>query len=202
MSNKIYIVMGSDAPMYGDESWVCEVFFDKEKAEKYAEIQNKLEGEMYSYYVIDKEPKEDFDLNTTVKPYYSYYIGKEEPSEFEELDYWEVKDYLLTNGLLSEEELTSVEEKDKTLNNVGNRAYREVFSYIKEHLPAIEIEKLVQIFNMPDNRYMNDAETEKRIYTTDLHIEETEDYINAYSVNSYEEARQEALKLYDDWKNK
>ena len=46
---KVYIVMGSDSPCYGHESWVCKVFTDKAMAEKYCEVHNELE-EMYNFY--------------------------------------------------------------------------------------------------------------------------------------------------------
>lgn len=201
--NKVFIVMGSDAPMYGDETWVVEVFDTKEKAEKYCELYNQIE-DSYSFYVNEQEVKTEIDMNAKVAEYYNYQVGKE-ILEFEELNLSDVKEYVIYNSYLTEEQIKELEEiqkQDKSQNDYGNYCYKECFAYLRKILPKDVIDKVTEKFNKPEEKYYNEPEEkEKRIYTKDLDIEETDDHIQVYSIDSFELAKTEALKLYENWKN-
>lgn len=202
--NKVFIVIRSDAPMYGDETWVAEVFDTEEKAQKYCDLYNEIESGNYSYYIDEKEVQTEIDMDSKVAEYYNYYVGKE-ILEFDELDYSDVQDYVTYNSYLTSEQVKTLVEKDKqdqSQNEYGNRSHKEAFNYLKEILPQDVINKVTEKFNEPDERWCNyEDEKEKRIYTKDLDIEETDDHIQVYSIDSFELAKTEALKLYENWKN-
>ena len=198
--NKIYLVMESD-----DCDSVCAIgaFSDKEKAEKYCELQNKL-SDYYSFYVSDVDFLDDYDVNRDVKPYYSYYIGKEQPNDFNQairFDYYEIKEWLIKNAYINVEELKEVEEKDNTLNEVGNPTHLMCGDYIKAHISEDIMKKLLEFDNSPEMQWSNDDETENRIYDQDLVVIDNDDYIQVFSVNSFDEAKKKALELYENWKN-
>lgn len=62
-------------------------------------------------------------------------------------------------------------------------------------------QKLVEC-NHPDQRWNNDKDTQKRIDQGDLIIEDTEYHVSVYSKNSFEEAREKALELWNKYENK
>ena len=97
MVQKVYIVIGTDAPSYGDSSWVHDVFMDKAMAEKCAEICSNISAsEGNSYYVDEREIK-TYDLDTKTAEYYSYNVNKEKPFNdiLQMTDvYYELVDYL------------------------------------------------------------------------------------------------------------
>lgn len=200
---KVYIVIGSDSPQYGDETWVAEVFSEEKLAEKYAEVHNVLDKEMYSYYVLEKNVKTDYDMNTTIKEYYSYYVSKEDDYDFDQgilFEYYEIKQWLIKNNYISEKELEKVEKNDKTLTDYGTSAHLDTAYFIKHNINEDIMKKLIEFINSPEVRWCNDLEPEKRIYDKDLVLEETDEYIQVYSVDSFEIARSEALRLYENWK--
>ena len=185
---------------------VCAVgaFTDKEKAEKYSIIQNKL-SDYYSFYVSEVDLLDDYDVNRDIRPYYSYYIGKEPPNDFNQairFDYYEIKEWLIDNNYINADELNSVEQEDKTLNEVGNPAHLECGEYIKSHISEDIMKELIEFDNIPEMRWDNDEETENRIYDQDIVIIENDTYIQVFSVNSFSEAKEKALELYENWKNK
>lgn len=196
---KVWIVMGTDAPEYGDSSWIAAVFSSKDLADKYCEVNNQLDSESYSYYVREEVVKDTYDMNTTVKDYYSYFISKEPEKPLEDLwfEYQEIKDWLHLKGV--DIDLTEVEKTDNT-DVYGYKKHTNSFKYIRDNVSSEIIKELEEVFNSPEYVNCNDDEPEKRIYDKDLYIEEDEDHINVFSVNSYEEARTVAFDLYNKWK--
>lgn len=199
---KVYIVICSDAPSYGDSTWIHAVFSDKESAEKCAEINSELEEENgYDYYVREEEIRPSYDLNTKVVDYYSYYVGKEplykDITELRDI-YFELIEYLEDKGYLTEE-FKEVEKNDNSKTEWGTKAHKESLSYIKTHLNGEQQQEVLKEMNKPEYRWENDEEPEKRIYKGDLDIEETDDYIQVFSINSFEEAKTTALDLYEKW---
>ena len=53
--------------------------------------------------------------------------------------------------------------------------------------------------NKPEYRYYDDDSTDVKVYKGDLYVDETDDYIEVFSVNSFEEAKNTALQLYEKW---
>lgn len=196
----IYLTYQTD----GYETWNDKAFDNKEMAEKYCEVMNEIEKDSgYSWYYYEFELS-TFDLNTIVKPYYSFYIGKEEPLTFEEANYWDLKSYAITNSLVDESELERLEELDRTTctnpYNPYERQQAHSEAYIKSVLKEQDKEIIENFINQIENRYENDEITTNRIYDKDLIINNTDDYIEVYSTESYQLARRTALSLYEDWK--
>lgn len=197
--DKVYIVIGHEGPMYGDNSWVQKVFKSKEQAEKYCDLQNELD-DMHGYYVSEMEV-EELDLSTRIENYYSYSISKEILS-FKQIPMYELKVYL--KSYLTVEQYEKFEEKEKSdtdVNKYGARTYKKVFTYLKKVLSEEVIKEIEESYNNPLNNDFNDEETVKRIYDKDLVIDETEDYIEVFSIESFEKAKMEALKLYESFKS-
>lgn len=200
--DKVYIVMCSDAPSYGDSTWIHAVFSDEVSANKCAEINTALEEENgYSYYVREEEVKSSYDLDTRVVEYYSYFVGKEhlykDIIELRDI-YFELTEYLEDKGYLTEE-FKEVEKNDNSQTEWGTKAHKESLSYIKTHLNGEQQKEVLKEMNKPEYRWENDEEPEKRIYKGDLDIEETDDYIQVFSINSFEEAKTTALDFYEKW---
>lgn len=196
----IYLTYQTD----GYETWNDKVFDNEEMAKKYCDIMNQLdEGLGYSWHYYEFEIS-TFNMDSEVKPYYSFYIGKDDPLTFEDITYWDLKDYVLTNSLVDKSELERLEELDRTTStnpyNPHERQKAQSEAYMKSVLKEQDKEVLVDYINQTENRYENDEETTNRIYDTDLYVEETSDYIEVYSTESYQLAKETALNLYEDWK--
>ena len=197
----IYLIMASDT-CGGDESWVTGYFTKKEDAEKYAELESQL-CEGYTYWVNYIECLDGINLDRVVKPYYSYYVGKELPETLEQLlswNYWETTEWLKERGLL--DGLTEVEANDHTLNEYGNPSHKKCIEYILSNLSDDEKAQLEDYLNTPEMRWDNAEDTENRYYDEDIHIEEDDLSIIVYSINSFNEAKEKALDLYNQWLKK
>ena len=197
MSQKVYIVIGTDAPCCGDSSWVHDVFMDKAMAEKCAEVESAIGESCGNSYYVDERELKTYDLNTKTAEYYSYCVNKEKPyTDIMEMRdvYYDLKEYLDLPA-----EFKEVEKQDNTMTDYGTRAYKEALAYIKNHLSEEKQKEVIAEMNKPEHKYYEDESTEMRIYSGDLDIEETDDYIQVYSVNSYEEAKTTALKLWEKW---
>lgn len=110
---KVYIVMASDAPMFGHNSWVYKVFTDKIMANKCCQVQEKLD-ESYSYYVQEYEISTQ-ELETRIEKYYTYIFS----TEFRDLD------TLIQEKKVSKEQIKDLNEQDlknlvKQLNHPDN----------------------------------------------------------------------------------
>lgn len=110
---KVYIVMASDAPMFGHNSWVYKVFTDKIMANKCYEVQEKLD-EGYGYYVQEYEISTQ-ELDTRIEKYYTYVFS----TEFRNLD------ELIQQQEVCKEQIKDLNEPDlrdlvKQLNHPDN----------------------------------------------------------------------------------
>lgn len=196
----VYIVMASEE--FDEGSYVADVFSEKKHAQKYIDIQNELD-DSYAYYMTECVIKSDYNMNASVRGYYSYYVSKEDDFDFNqgiEFDYYEIKQWLIENKYLDKNKLEQIEENDDTLNSAGNKAHIKCGEFIKANIDDNIMKELINFINSPEVKWYNDPEPEKRIYDKDLVLEETDEYIQVYSVDSFEIARSEALRLYENWK--
>jgi len=186
--------------MEGDECHgTLGVFSDPNQAHKYAEIQDKLD-DTYHHWVQEVKLMDDEPLNDDIRPYYSYYTGKEDKMSLDEiLDmYFCVKDWLNVKGW-DLTELESLEPKVNLGDFYEPLDYTPCIEYIKEKLTPELAEELLEYGNEPDFRWDNDEDTTNKIYAGDIIVDETDDYIEVFSVNSFQEAKETALKLYKTW---
>lgn len=201
---KAYVIMSSDT-CGSDESWAVGVFKDREKAEKYCKQHSELE-EFYTYWVNELEYLDDEYEEKEIKSYYYYYVGKEKPESFDvaiQYNYWETKEWLFEHPYIDMNKLEEIEKEDKLLNEVGNLSHKECIKFIKESLNESQIKEIEDYLNTPEIRWFNNSEEiEKRFYDEDLHIEEDDLSINVFSINSYNEARDKAIELYNQWLEK
>ena len=165
---KVYIVMGSDSPCYGHESWVCKVFTDKAMAEKYCEVHNELE-EMYNFYVDENEIS-TFDLNTEIKQYYSYTFD----TDFETLQ------ELIKHEQISQEEVDKMSSEEindlvKQLNHPDQNFCNDP-EELTSRIYDQDLAKDIQTYG-GDKPYMHGT---------------------IYSINSYQEAKDIALKIWQE----
>lgn len=176
----IYAVHQSDG--YEDYGYV--LFDNEAMAQKYCDVQKELYPED-TWYIVPKKINK-FDLDTKVVDYYSFYIGKEPEYTLENIIYnkSELKCYFKYILGMDSELINNEDSLDNLLNTLSDEQKQEMLAY----------------HNKLENRYDNDEETEKKIYEGDLIIEDLTDYIRVFSVNSFEEAKEEALKLYEEWK--
>lgn len=106
---KFYTVWSGE---YSDRT-LCAIFLSEAKANKYAKVHDKLDGDYGNYYVIEYENKDDnFDINTEVNKYYyctidvadswnsdkSYQLTKKGEIETDEfwddfMEEWHIKNY-------------------------------------------------------------------------------------------------------------
>lgn len=106
---KFYTVWSGE---YSDRT-LCAIFLSEAKANKYAKVHDKLDGDYGNYYVIEYENKDDnFDINTEVNKYYyctidvadswnsdkSYQLTKKGEIETDEfwddfMEEWHLKNY-------------------------------------------------------------------------------------------------------------
>ena len=86
MSECCYLVHRTDD--FGEGHTILAMFKEKQKAEKYCEIQEQLDdNNYYGFYVTKETFKDDsFDMDTKVSPYYFYMYEFDEPFNLEELD--------------------------------------------------------------------------------------------------------------------
>lgn len=200
----IYIIMVGDT--CGDDSWAVAASQSKEVAEKYADFKNKLEGEdsFYYYWIKEVELIEEFK-EERIESYYNYYVGKEELNDIDDAfsyDYWEIKEFLEEKGF-DLTELNEIEKNDTSKNECGNPAHIECIKYLKSKLSEETLKEIVDFSNSPEIRWFNNTdEKENKIYKGDLYVEETEDYIQVFSMNSFDEAKQKAIELYNKWLEK
>ena len=197
MVQKVYIVIGTDAPSYGDSSWIHDVFLDKAMAEKCAEICSNISAsEGNSYYVDEREIK-TYDLDTKTAEYYSYGVNKEKPFN----DILQMTDvyYELVEYLDLPKEFEEVERKDDSMTPWGTKSHQKSLEYIKNYLSEDKQKEVIAEMNKPEYRYYDDDSTDVKVYKGDLYVDETDDYIEVFSVNSFEEAKNTALQLYEKW---
>lgn len=171
------------------------IFLDKAKGEAYCKMMNQLEYPYSSFWLSEEKILDGVRTDYNVVDYYSYYIELEAPitSIDELLSFlpWETANYLSNQGLLDWEIGTTRDEIIERINTA------------LATMTEKQVQDLIIELNHPDYRYENDPDDiERAFYTTDLKIEETDDYIEVFSSVSYEIAREEALKRYEDWKNK
>ena len=192
---KVYLCMQSDNPCCGSHSWVVDAFKNEADAEAFCEVQGQLD-EMNSYYVNEIDVKESYE-KTEVRPYYSYYIGFDEDyTDVTKAPYWLLKDAAVEGGHFTEEDINKMERELVETSIYGIRSYDKVIDKILSVLTEKDKKEILYYMNDPEHLYDNDDEPENRVYTEDLVIEKTDDYIEVYSVNSFEEAKKTALELY------
>lgn len=82
----VYIVMLSDAPQYGHNSWISAVFAKEEDALYYCKIQKQLDPD-YDYYVREEKVIKTYDKTQRVEDYYEYTFNTEDGFPNEENDF-------------------------------------------------------------------------------------------------------------------
>ena len=177
----IYLVKETD----GYETYGELIFDNKTMAEKYCEIHNEIDGPEFSWYILEKEVN-TFDLDCKVAEYYSYYIGKNEDCNWDNLftSYRSELCWYLRYQLNLISDFDGDFNLEQLVNNLSNDQKDEMFRYL----------------NDLENRFDNDEYAEKMIYNGDIIIENKPDYIQVYSVESPQKAKEEALKLYNQWR--
>ena len=121
----IYIVMQSDGC---EDTCVSAVFANKEKAEFYAKLKDKLEEDYYYHYVIERELKDrEIIGDEEVVEYYTYHINLDDSIEESE-DYNDEED--TCKGIDKGEIHTTVEEYF-TWENSKKVPYKSISAYSK-----------------------------------------------------------------------